>query len=181
MDIPFNSQDWIDHIKIWSDVHNPKNNWQLSYLEKYWERQQRKSETMAIFSKSLPDLMSIRCVTYGTISIFISTFVMAIAFATSYWLESEQIPNQRFKRLGLWEACFFNLQDIHFRYDRVVTGCKWIFDEDFTFLMNFLEPRKYYTTAIRWIDLAELSSDYKQSTLVRLRNTERALSCQTIK
>lgn len=90
------------------------------------------------------DLMDVRCSTYATLSIFTAAAILAIAFVTPFWLESNTIPNQRFQRLGLWEACFARLHDHHFRYDRVVSGCKLIFDEDYAFLIDFLEPSKYH-------------------------------------
>lgn len=88
------------------------------------------------------DFMGIRCSTYATFLIFGSVILLALAFLTPYWLVSENIPDQRFKRLGLWEACFVRLHDHYYRYDRVVSGCKYIFDDDYAFLINFLEPGK---------------------------------------
>lgn len=88
------------------------------------------------------DLLEVRCSTYATLLIFLSAAILAIAFVTPLWLESETIADQRFRRLGLWEACFDKIHDHHYRYDRVVTGCRWIFDEDFAFLIDFLEPSK---------------------------------------
>lgn len=89
------------------------------------------------------DLLEVRCSTYATFIIFLSATILGIAFLTPFWLESETIPDQRFRRLGLWEACFARIHDHHYRYDRIVSGCKWIFDEDYAFLIDFLEPSKY--------------------------------------
>lgn len=88
------------------------------------------------------DLLEVRCSTYATLIVFLSVAILAIAFVTPFWLESETIPDQRFRRLGLWEACFAKIHDHHYRYDRVVSGCRWIFDEDYAFLIDFLEPSK---------------------------------------
>lgn len=88
------------------------------------------------------DPMDVRCSTYATGLIFGAALLLAFAFITPYWLQSETIKDQRFRQLGLWEACFDRLHDHHYRYDRVVSGCKWIFDEDFSFLIDFLEPSK---------------------------------------
>lgn len=95
------------------------------------------------------DLMDVRCSSYATLLIFSSAIILAVSFVTPFWLESKTIPNQRFQRLGLWEACFARLHDHHYRYDRVISGCKWIFDEDYAFLIDFLEPSKYFF-AFRW-------------------------------
>lgn len=86
------------------------------------------------------DLMEVRCSVYATIILFVSTIIQGVAFITPLWLESEPIPDQRFQNLGLWVACFAKLHDHYYRYDRVVSGCKWIFDDDYEFLLEFLEP-----------------------------------------
>ena len=121
-------------------------NFQLIIPEKL--QQQRKLVGVQQFKMNLPrissltklDLMDIRCSTYATLLIFTSAAILATSFVTPYWLESGTIPNQRFQRLGLWEACFSRLHDHHYRYDRVISGCKWIFDEDYRFLVDYLEP-----------------------------------------
>lgn len=89
------------------------------------------------------DLFEVRCSTYATLFMFCGVIILSIAFVTPLWLECEKIPEQRFQRLGLWEVCFARLQDHNFRYDRILSGCRWIFDEDYAFLMDFLEPSKY--------------------------------------
>lgn len=89
------------------------------------------------------DFMAVRCSTYATLLIFTAALTLAFAFTTSHWLESETIPDQKFQRLGLWEACFNKLYDDRYRYDRVVSGCKWLFDDDYSFMIDFLEPSKY--------------------------------------
>ena len=88
------------------------------------------------------DLMEVRCSTYATLFIFSSAIILTVAFVTPFWLECETIPEQKFRRLGLWEACFSRLHDHHYRYDRIISGCKWIFDEDYGFMIDFLEPSK---------------------------------------
>lgn len=88
------------------------------------------------------DLMKVRCSTYATFTTFVALLFLAIAFVSSHWFECKTIPNQRFKRLGLWEACFEKLHDHHYRYDKIIMGCKWIFDEDYSFMIDFLEPCK---------------------------------------
>lgn len=95
--------------------------------------------------KQLADVnfMDIRCSTYATLLMFASAILLAIAFATPAWLVSETMQNQRFSKLGLWEVCFVKLNDKHYRYDRVISGCNWILDEDNSFLRSFLEPSKY--------------------------------------
>lgn len=71
----------------------------------------------------------------------VSVVCIIIAFTTPYWLEADgRSPVQKFQRLGLWEACFTGFVDINYKYDREFRGCKWIFDEDYNFIQNFLSP-----------------------------------------
>lgn len=76
----------------------------------------------------------------GCVLTFLSAFVVILAFATPYWLESDgELTVQRFQRLGLWEACFESFYDPNFRYDKEFRGCMWILDEDYNFIHNILE------------------------------------------
>jgi hypothetical protein len=89
-------------------------------------------------------LVDVRCSTWATLSIFMSAFMLGIAFVTPYWLQSETLPsNQRFEKLGLFEVCFAKFHDHHYRYDRIIEGCNWIFSEDLSFLSDFIEQSKY--------------------------------------
>lgn len=84
-------------------------------------------------------IMLLACAALGVSVIFI-----IVAFTTPYWLVSDgYAPVEKFQKLGLWEACFKRFVDIYYRYDREFQGCKWIFDEDYNFIQNFLSPRKY--------------------------------------
>ncbi|XP_054710274.1 LOW QUALITY PROTEIN: uncharacterized protein LOC129219978 [Uloborus diversus] len=81
-------------------------------------------------------VMLLACATLG-----VSIVCIVIAFTTPYWLVSDgRAPVERFQRLGLWEACFKGFVDIYYRYDREFRGCKWIFDEDYNFIQDFLSP-----------------------------------------
>lgn len=88
------------------------------------------------------DPITARQSAYGYVFLFLSAILLTIAFATPYWLQSESHPNQRFQRLGLWEICFEKFQDPYLRYDRVLSGCKFIFDGDYDFIRQFLKPSK---------------------------------------
>ncbi|KFM76945.1 hypothetical protein X975_00950, partial [Stegodyphus mimosarum] len=71
----------------------------------------------------------------------LSAVCIIISFTTPYWLVSDGLaPEEKFQRLGLWEACFKRFVDIYYRYDREFQGCKWIFDEDYNVIHDFLSP-----------------------------------------
>uniref|UniRef100_A0A6G1SBP4 Uncharacterized protein n=1 Tax=Aceria tosichella TaxID=561515 RepID=A0A6G1SBP4_9ACAR len=102
--------------------------------------------SLARMDKSIVD---IRCSTWATLFIFTSALLLGIAFITPYWLQSETLPsNQRFQKLGLFEVCFTRFHDHHYRYDRIIEGCKWIFDEDLSFLYDFLEQPFFISTQV---------------------------------
>lgn len=97
-------------------------------------------KSVTVLDKNLVD---IRCSTWATLFIFISAVILSVAYVTPYWLQSETVPNnQRFQKLGLFEVCFVRFHDHHYRYDRFIEGCKWIFDEDLLFISDFLEQCK---------------------------------------
>ncbi|GIY88141.1 uncharacterized protein CEXT_673831 [Caerostris extrusa] len=87
-------------------------------------------------SEKFNHVMLLACAALGLSAIFIIA-----AFTTPYWLVSDGLaPVEKFQKLGLWEACFKHFVDINYRYDREFHGCKWIFDEDYNFIQNFLTP-----------------------------------------
>lgn len=93
------------------------------------------------------DITSIRSSTYAAIFIYLSAIFTIIAFSTPYWLSSDgKQAVKHFDNLGLWEACFTRFSDPNYLYDRQFIGCKWLFDEDYTFLSNILEPPFFIVT-----------------------------------
>lgn len=89
------------------------------------------------------DILSVRAATYAAISTFLGVIFTVISISTPYWLASDGKSARRtFLNLGLWEACFTTFKDPNYHYDRELRGCKWLFDEDYTFLLDILEPRK---------------------------------------
>lgn len=89
------------------------------------------------------DVTSVRAVTYAAIFTFLAALFTIVAFSTPHWLGADGMqPIRRFENLGLWEACFNSFRDTNYLYDREFNGCKWLFDEDYAFLLDFLEPRK---------------------------------------
>lgn len=107
------------------------------------------------------DPSSARWSSYASIFLFLSAFLLAIAFVTPYWLDSETHTNQRFRRLGLWEICFEKFEDPYHRFDRVVSGCKFIFDRDYEFIKEFLKPSKYiYSIAVDQFGYSHLKMCY---------------------
>lgn len=92
------------------------------------------------------DILSIRPATVATLATFLGLLLTVIAFSTPYWLATDgYAPSEKFHNLGLWEVCLTGFRDPNYQYDRELTGCKWLFDEDYNFLLDILEPRKFYS------------------------------------
>ena len=89
------------------------------------------------------DVLSVRASTYASVFTFFSVIFTVIAFSTPYWLAHDgRSVRRNFQNLGLWEACFDRFRDPDYQYDREFRGCKWLFDEDYSFLLKMLEPSK---------------------------------------
>ena len=58
-------------------------------------------------------------------------------------LKTGKQPVKHFDNLGLWTVCFSSFFHPNYLYDKEFKGCRWLFDEDYSFLSNFLEPRKF--------------------------------------
>lgn len=94
------------------------------------------------------DILAVRSATYAAVFTFLAVIFTIIAFSTPYWLAADgHAPIKRFENLGLWEACFVQFRDVNYLFDREFRGCKWLFDEDYAFLLDILEPRKYCATS----------------------------------
>ncbi|KAG8238016.1 hypothetical protein J437_LFUL016235 [Ladona fulva] len=79
-----------------------------------------------------------------TISGFSCVF---IAFVTPYWLENDgQHENPKFQRLGLWEVCLNDFDDVRHWYDTKFNGCMWIFEEEYYIIHDILLPGFFVAT-----------------------------------
>ena len=95
------------------------------------------------------DITSVRSATYAAVFTFLALIFTTIAFSTPYWLAGDgRAPVARFQNLGLWEACFVRFRDTNYLYDREFRGCKWLFDEDYAFLLDILEPPFFIATQV---------------------------------
>lgn len=84
----------------------------------------------------------------GAVLAGLSTIFTIVSFSTSYWLESYEEANSRFKHLGLWEACFNK-----FAYDRdslgkTYDGCAWIFSYEYRPIFDWLNPTWFLAVQI---------------------------------
>lgn len=84
----------------------------------------------------------------GSSCALVALVFITISFCTPYWLVSDGLnPGiRKFRRLGLWEVCFDNFLDDHYRYDYEFRGCRWIFHRELRILRPLLEPPFFIAT-----------------------------------
>ncbi|OQR67448.1 hypothetical protein BIW11_02195 [Tropilaelaps mercedesae] len=84
----------------------------------------------------------------GSSCALVALVFITISFCTPYWLVSDglNLSGKKFRRLGLWEACFDNFYDDHYRYDYEFSGCRWIFHREFRIIRHLLEPPFFVAT-----------------------------------
>ncbi|KAF4526169.1 hypothetical protein B566_EDAN008206 [Ephemera danica] len=78
---------------------------------------------------------------------FFCFLLIAIAFSTPCWLETDgELKDATFIRIGLWQVCFQNFEEPHHWYDTKLTGCWWVFEEEYYIIHDFLLPPFFVAT-----------------------------------
>ena len=65
-----------------------------------------------------------------------------------YWLVSWEYTFSPFKSMGLWEFCFKDYRHPHFQFDKLFTGCHYVFSEEYRIIREWLLPGKIILTSI---------------------------------
>lgn len=75
----------------------------------------------------------------------IALALLGLAFFSGNWLESEgRYYGSKFKKLGLWRACFNSYSapdDSQFR--KFYVGCRWLYSEEYKPIRKFLLPGSF--------------------------------------
>ncbi|XP_014662653.1 PREDICTED: uncharacterized protein LOC106805534 [Priapulus caudatus] len=72
--------------------------------------------------------------------VFASCFFILIAYCSPNWVEKDKRTANEFIKIGLWEVCFNGYRHPQYQYDKVFTGCRWIFHRDMYIIREYLEP-----------------------------------------
>ena len=72
----------------------------------------------------------------------ITAILIVLAFATPYWVESNQgdIYLTQMEKVGLWEACFNGYSDYRDNFGRIYNGCWWMFSREYDYIRHRLMP-----------------------------------------
>ncbi|CAG7822815.1 unnamed protein product [Allacma fusca] len=103
----------------------------------------------------------------GGICTYIGGIFLLFAFASPYWLVSWQYTFSPFKRMGLWEFCFDKYRHPHFQYDKLFSGCHYIFSDYFMIIREWILPG-WLMTVQAFFTLAFMASFGVQAILALL-------------
>lgn len=76
----------------------------------------------------------------GSALVFFACALIFISFCSPNWLEKDKRTPNQFIKIGLWEVCFDGYRHPKYQYDRIFTGCRWIFHRDMRIIREYLEP-----------------------------------------
>ncbi|CAB0018105.1 unnamed protein product [Nesidiocoris tenuis] len=61
-------------------------------------------------------------------------------FSSPYWVESYAGTFSNFKHMGLWEYCFDQFRFPHHQFDKMFTGCHYVYSFEFHIIREWLLP-----------------------------------------
>jgi len=76
----------------------------------------------------------------GSICAFIGGLLLLMSFASPYWLVSWHDTHSPFQRMGLWEFCFDRFRYPLYQFDKLFTGCYYVFSEEYRIVREWLLP-----------------------------------------
>uniref|UniRef100_A0A069DR14 Putative conserved plasma membrane protein n=1 Tax=Panstrongylus megistus TaxID=65343 RepID=A0A069DR14_9HEMI len=77
---------------------------------------------------------------FGGILVYIAGMFLLIAFASPYWVESYDETFSEFKHMGLWEYCFERFRFPYHQFDKIFSGCHYIYSFEFHIIREWLLP-----------------------------------------
>ncbi|KAF4526167.1 hypothetical protein B566_EDAN008204 [Ephemera danica] len=79
-------------------------------------------------------------VVYGGLLSYFAGMFLVIAFASPYWIQSYEETFTSFKHMGLWEFCFDQFRYPYYQFDKLFTGCHYIFSQELYVIREWLLP-----------------------------------------
>ncbi|KAL5014435.1 hypothetical protein ScPMuIL_008705 [Solemya velum] len=76
----------------------------------------------------------------GLVLSILALIFLIVAFSTPYWLQSFESSDNRFIKLGLWEACFNDYTYYKDYMGKRYDGCWWIFSYEYRPIWSWLNP-----------------------------------------
>ena len=78
----------------------------------------------------------------GSIASFIGGVFLIVSFTSPYWLQSWDGTQSPFKRMGLWEFCFYRFRHPDYQFDHLFHGCHSLYGEEYRLIREKLLPGK---------------------------------------
>jgi len=76
----------------------------------------------------------------GSIISFVGSIFLVISFISPYWLQSWEDTQSPFKRMGLWEFCFYKFRHPDYQFDHLFHGCHPLYGEEYRLIREKLLP-----------------------------------------
>jgi len=76
----------------------------------------------------------------GSIASFIGGVFLIVSFTSPYWLQSWDGTQSPFKRMGLWEFCFYRFRHPDYQFDHLFHGCHSLYGEEYRLIREKLLP-----------------------------------------
>lgn len=77
---------------------------------------------------------------FGSIASFVAGLLLLMSFASPYWLQSWESTFSPFKKMGLWEFCFFKFRHPDYQFDKLFHGCHALYGDDYRLIREKLLP-----------------------------------------
>ncbi|XP_014244279.1 uncharacterized protein LOC106663721 [Cimex lectularius] len=77
---------------------------------------------------------------FGGILAYIAGMLLLISFASPYWVESYDGTFSNFKHMGLWEYCFERFRFPYYPFNKIFSGCHYIYSFEFYIIREWLVP-----------------------------------------
>lgn len=76
----------------------------------------------------------------GSIASFVGGVSLVISFISPYWLQSWEDTQSPFKKMGIWEFCFYKFRHPDYQFDHLFHGCHPLYGEEFRLIREKLLP-----------------------------------------
>lgn len=90
---------------------------------------------------------------YGSIASFVGLLCLVISYISPYWLQSWEDTQSPFKRMGLWEFCFYKFRHPDYQFDHLFHGCHPLYGEEYRLIREKLLPGSFTCQAQNYRDI----------------------------
>ncbi|KAF6204120.1 hypothetical protein GE061_002460 [Apolygus lucorum] len=77
---------------------------------------------------------------FGSTLVYVAGMFLLVSFASPYWVESYEGTFSNFKHMGLWEYCFDQFRFPYHQFDKLFSGCHYVYSFEFHIIREWLLP-----------------------------------------